>query len=301
MEVIISRFNGKKRYTSKFNLALKPDLTVSEVLMLIKNSHDGSLSFRAGCRNGVCGICAVKVNNKSVLGCKTKVKDIVVDDKILIEPLDMFPVIKDLVVDIDNFIENNIDIRSAIVSSSTHKTSQEDMRHLDTVSNCIQCGICFSSCDVLNVNQSFIGPAALLRAYRCVTDKRDGLKNQRLKHYNKENYAWDCTHCENCTTLCPQGINVSEHISSLRKELIEQGLKSKGSSHHLAFLKSINKHGLLNEASYPFFSINFNPLRLKEVLPVGLRMLRKRKSPGIFHKPIKNIEEVRKLFREVKE
>lgn len=208
-----------KRYTSEpevreeilsYEIALD-NPTLLEGLNYIKTKLDASLSFTAGCRSGVCGSCAVRVNGTEELSCAYKLSD---GD--LVEPLKNLPVMRDLIVDVDKMLKFNT-IAKAWSSKNTGimEVSAKAAEVNELQSDCILCGACFSACPVYEANENFIGPFALTRSWRYVSDSREQDTQQKIEAV-QSNGIWDCTLCNECVPVCPQGIAPKQDISMLR-------------------------------------------------------------------------------------
>jgi fumarate reductase iron-sulfur subunit len=179
-------------------------------LLKIKQNSNRSLAFRSGCKSGVCGSCAVRVNGVETLACKTTLKN---GD--IVEPLNNSIIIKDLVVDItnqDTFLKLS---KSYLVSSSHSEITQKDEKKVDVESNCILCSSCFSACPVYTVNKDFVGPFALTRNYRYVNDTKENEIKTKIDAV-QSNGIWDCTLCGNCNMVCPALIDIKGDIEKLR-------------------------------------------------------------------------------------
>jgi len=213
MKLIVKRFNVK-------NSAMQEEVsyevdeenqTLLSILQTIKTKQDATLTFASGCRSSVCGSCAMRVNGTEVLACAYKPKD---GD--IVEPLRNLPIIKDLVVDMDKALTCNI--KAAAFSSENSeniKVSQDDEKVNEVQSDCILCGSCYSACPVYAVNENFIGPFALTRNWRYVSDIREQEVSQKIEAIQKDG-IWDCTLCNECVPVCPQGIAPKQDISMLR-------------------------------------------------------------------------------------
>lgn len=227
--ITVFRFNpavNPEPYFQDFKLDLEENMTVLDALHMIKEKFDGSLSFRRSCRSNICGSCAVNVNGRAILICKTQVKEAVVNDKMLIEPVGNMPVIKDLVVDMDIFWDK---LKSAQPWLSTgYKTSlpeqefrmqPEVVRELDKTTDCIMCGICYSICESIHSNQEYFGPHVMAKTYRFVADSRDHLGPERAVNLVKltGDAIWLCVDCNNCEEFCPQNVKVLESGYQLRR------------------------------------------------------------------------------------
>ena len=186
-------------------------------LIQLKAVQNNSLAFRSGCRSGVCGSCAVRVNGVEKLACKTKIND--GDD---IQPLKNSRIIKDLVVDLSNQ-ERFLSTAKAFLSEKNQETvTSQDEKKIDRESNCILCSSCLSSCPVYEVNENFTGPFALTRAYRYVNDKKESDQKTKIDAV-QDNGIWDCTLCGNCNMVCPAHIDIKNDILQLRNKSAQFG------------------------------------------------------------------------------
>ena len=192
-------------------------LTLLEALQQIKQTQDPSLSFNSGCRSSVCGSCAVRVNSKEELACAYKVQN---GD--LIEPLNNLPVLKDLIVDHEVALQKNRQTKAFLLEYTQQNLNHEDEKRNAIQSDCILCGSCYSVCPVLSVNENFAGPFALTRVWKYVSDKRE---NDPKTHIDtiQQNGIWDCTLCNECTIVCPQGISPKQDIEKLRAKSSQYG------------------------------------------------------------------------------
>ncbi|MDF1881614.1 succinate dehydrogenase/fumarate reductase iron-sulfur subunit [Sulfurimonas sp. MAG313] len=185
--------------------------TLLEGLNYIKTQDDSSLSYTAGCRSGVCGSCAMRVNGTEELACAYKLSD---DD--LIEPLKNLPVLRDLIVDTNKMMQYNLMAKAWSSDNNENiSVSQEQSESNELQSDCILCGACFSACPVYEVNDAFIGPFALTRSWKYVADVREQDTQEKIEVI-QTNGIWDCTLCNECVPVCPQGIAPKQDISMLR-------------------------------------------------------------------------------------
>ena len=196
--------------TVAFDVALE-DATLLELLTHIKTRIDPTLTFASGCRSSVCGSCAVRVNGTEVLACSYKPSE---GD--LVEPLRNAEVIRDLVVDMDRPLAFNAAAGAWIdpVSGTIRMGSAEEKANA-LQSDCILCGSCYSACPVYAVKPDFEGPFALTRSWRYVTDARASDVRAKLEAVQK-NGIWECTLCNECVPVCPQGIAPKQDINMLR-------------------------------------------------------------------------------------
>ena len=175
------------------------------------------------------------------------------------------------------------------------------MLHLASVVSCILCGACVSDCTVLEVDDSFLGPAALAKSYRFVRDPRDDADENRLLQLNEPGGVWDCTRCMKCVEVCPKGVDPMGRIMSLREKVMEAGHNNtNGARHANAFSDSVEHSGWLDELRLPVKSFGiFNIKAMISLIPTGIRAQLNGKRPPIFHKSIPGAENVRKIFEKV--
>jgi succinate dehydrogenase / fumarate reductase iron-sulfur subunit len=308
----VKRFNPEslespKRYTESYPLEVEDHFTVLDALIHVREYVDPTLALRCSCRASICGSCAMRINGHAVLACKTKLLNVVdAEGKVRIEPVNNMSVVKDLVVDMKPFWDKVRDVEPwlqhrGVEPEEEYIAPNEDMLHLVGVMGCIMCGACVSDCTVLEVDDNFLGPAALAKAYRFVGDPRDNVDMLRLSKLNEPGGMWDCTRCYECVEACPKGVDPMGRIMALRDKAIGAGLKNTiGARHAEAFGDSIRHSGWLNEFwLMPKTFGMFNPLSLPSLLgaiPIAVRALKRRKLPPMFHKPIPEIRSIRRIF-----
>ena len=221
MNLTIKRFKETKPEAYLEEFSVKHDETILNSLIEVKTKYDNSLSFRCGCKTGVCGSCAIKVNGVEKLACKTHLSE---ND--LIEPISNSKVVKDLIVDLSHEEKFLKESKSFLKELSKEEISSKDEKLIDIQSNCILCQSCFSSCPVYEVNPEFLGPYTLTRALRYVNDKKE-LDNKSTLENIQDNGVWDCTLCGNCTIVCPQFIDPKTDILNLRMISVQNGYEDK--------------------------------------------------------------------------
>ena len=209
MEIKILRSEQEEPQT--YNVELE-SVTLLSVLNHIKTKIDPTLTYSHGCRSGVCGSCAVRVNGREVLMCEYKPND---GDSV--EPLRNSRVIRDLVVDSSGIETYNRAGFTWSEGSRETNVSEEEMGQIEMQSNCILCSSCMSACPVYAVNPDFIGPFALTRVWRYVNDVREVSSDVKMAAV-QTNGIWDCTLCGECVPVCPQGIAPAQDIRMLRSK-----------------------------------------------------------------------------------
>ena len=217
MIINIKRFNKEKSPQESIDTFEVENTNLLKALIEIKTKKDNSLTFRCGCKSGVCGSCAIRVNGVEKLACKTNISQ---ND--LIEALKNSNILKDLVVNVSHetlLIEKT---KSYISKIEEFNISQKDIKNIDLQSNCILCNSCYSSCPIYDVNKEFLGPFALTRALRYVNDKKNA-HSLDIVDSIQSNGIWDCTLCSACTLVCPQGIDPKADIMQLQNISVQNG------------------------------------------------------------------------------
>ncbi|HBZ54411.1 MAG TPA: succinate dehydrogenase iron-sulfur subunit [Syntrophobacteraceae bacterium] len=220
--------DAEPRY-QPYTIVAQPEERILDCLNRIKWEQDGTLGYRMSCGHGVCGSDAMKINGRCALACQKLVKDYV-GTEIVLEPLPHFPVLKDLVVDMDDFLEGIGAMRPYLLNTSgapEHERLQSPTDHqkLDAVIRCILCACCTAACPVTGENPRYLGPAALVWSYRLLFDTRDGLFEDRLKEIDSDNGVWGCVNHFECTRVCPKEIPVTKSINLMKRE-VEKRLRS---------------------------------------------------------------------------
>jgi len=228
----IYRYDPEKKAQPSFKeykLECDPMERILTALNRIKWEQDGSVSYRRSCGHAICGSCGMTIQGASRLACRTLVKDIP-GDVITVEPLKGFDVIKDLVVDMEQFYGNLRAILPYFVSTSPKPAKErlqdpKDQQVIDDPAKCILCGCCTSSCPSFWKNESYLGPAALLKAWRFVGDTRDEAAAERLDVVNGANGVWRCHTIFNCMEACPKEIDIPAALSKLKRAAVFGGTR----------------------------------------------------------------------------
>ena len=202
---------------------------VLDALIKIKNEVDPTLTFRRSCREGICGSCAMNIDGLNTLACTQAIEDIRGDVKIY--PLPHMPVIKDLVPDLTNFYAQYASIKPWLQAQTPpppdreRPQSKQDQELINSPSACILCACCSTSCPSYWWNSDrYLGPAALLAAYRWLVDTRDEATGERLDHLEDPFRLYRCHTIMNCTNACPKDLNPAKAIASIKRMLVERQL-----------------------------------------------------------------------------
>ena len=200
---------------------------VLDALIKIKNEIDPTLTFRRSCREGICGSCAMNVDGSNTLACTTAIEAVTGDVRVY--PLPHMPVVKDLVPDLTNFYAQYASIKPWLQTRTPpppdreRLQSKEDQEKINDPSACILCACCSTSCPSYWWNSDrYLGPAALLAAYRWLVDSRDEATGERLDDLEDPFRLYRCHTIMNCTQSCPKDLNPARAIAETKKMLAER-------------------------------------------------------------------------------
>jgi succinate dehydrogenase / fumarate reductase, iron-sulfur subunit len=201
---------------------------ILDAIIWIKNKIDATLTFRRSCREGVCGSCAMNIDGLNTLACTQAIDDVAAPVKIY--PLPHQPVIKDLVPDLSNFYAQYAAIQPWLHTETPTPQkewlqSHEEREKLDGLYECILCACCSTSCPSYWWNpERYMGPAALLQAYRWISDSRDEATGERLDFLEDPFRLYRCHTIMNCSQACPKGLNPAKAIAQIKKKMVERQL-----------------------------------------------------------------------------
>ncbi len=232
LDVAIWRGEEKPGTYQSYSVPARKNQTVLDVVTWIQRNVDSSLSYRFACRVGMCGSCAMTVNGKPRWTCRTHVDEVTTNGKLTIEPLNHMQVVKDLACDMKPFFN---DWKKADGCFKPTKTRQDPMpailpdskerRVIDTAIECINCGVCYSACDVIDSNPDYLGPAALNRAWTLQNDSRDGGHRKRHTVIGDEGGCQNCHSHQTCSLLCPNSLSPTRSIAGLKRSVFTVALK----------------------------------------------------------------------------
>ena len=221
----ILKFNPKtddKKKFLEYQVPYEKWTTVLDTILDVKKHLDHSIAVRYSCRQASCGSCGMIINGRPRLACFTKINEL--DSSVItVEPMNNFPIIRDLVVGFDRLFKTHKKLKPYIISEDSEtisskeflQTPQEVEKYIQ-FANCIKCGLCNSVCPTMATDSSFIGPQALAQAYRYVADTRDKGKDDRLKIIDDSHGIWRCHFAGSCSQVCPKGVDPAMGIQLLR-------------------------------------------------------------------------------------
>ncbi|MBC8519989.1 MAG: succinate dehydrogenase iron-sulfur subunit [Gammaproteobacteria bacterium] len=233
MRFLIYRFDPEQDSEPRMQEYLLDDDLISDEMMVLSalkliKAEDESLSFRKSCGEGVCGSDGMNINGSNSLACITPLKGL--KEPVEIRPFPGQPVIRDLIVDMDPFFRQYRAVKPWLTVDDQepeveYRQSPEERERLDGLYECILCGCCSTACPSFWWNpKEFLGPAALLQAWRFVSDSRDQATDERLHALEGPFKLFRCRTIMNCTNSCPKGLNPSDAIGKLRGAMLKRSL-----------------------------------------------------------------------------
>jgi len=221
---VITRFDPDRDDEPRkqtYEVPVEPYWKVLDALNFIKDEIDPTLSHRWSCRMAVCGSCGMLVNGKPSLTCKDALSDY--GDTIEVEPLSNFPVIRDLVIDLDGFMEKLHGVRPWIIRAKqraaeegTYRQSPEELEQFRQFSMCINCMLCYAACPVVANEPAFIGPAAIALGHRYNLDSRDEGNAERNGIFRGEGTVFSCSYANECSEVCPKHVDPAAAVNQAK-------------------------------------------------------------------------------------
>jgi succinate dehydrogenase / fumarate reductase iron-sulfur subunit len=223
--------DSEPRYQA-YPVSAEPNDRILDCINRIKWEQDGTIAYRMSCGHGVCGSDAMRINGRCGLACQKLVKDYE-GTEVLLEPLPTFKVLRDLIVDMDPFLERVRLIRPYLIASSPppereRSQSPAESARLKEAIRCILCACCTASCPVTAENERYLGPAPLVWAFRFIFDSRDEATPERLGQMDDPDAARACVNHFECTRVCPKEIPVTKCINTIKKEIEKTVKKRQG-------------------------------------------------------------------------
>jgi fumarate reductase iron-sulfur subunit len=229
----------------RYEVPFRRHWVVLDALNHVKDHLDGTLSFRWSCRMGICGSCGMMVNGEPTLTCSAFLRDYR-PGPIRIEPLAHFPVIRDLVINMEDFLEKLIEVKAWLIRPGERSGGQaeeqksgveltpgdeypqtpEQLARYKQFSLCINCMLCYSACPVYGQDPAFIGPAAIALGQRYNLDSRDRGSDERAEALFSYEGIWQCTFVGDCTRVCPKNVDPAGAIQQAKLTAAKKWLRS---------------------------------------------------------------------------
>ncbi len=224
--------DNKRSWVQAYHLEAGRILRLVDLFRIINDEQDPTLAWSSSCEHGQCGTCALKVNGRPLLACELLVENAIQYFKtntFTIEPLNVAPVVRDLVVDLSRAYERIDRVKPYIIQPADPQSEQDvypitpqRLEHYVNATRCINCFCCASAC--ISSHSSFLGPNAMLASIVRVMDPREHEKEQRLKILYGDRGIYRCHSSRACSFVCPKEIDVA-HFIALAKEggIVPQG------------------------------------------------------------------------------
>jgi succinate dehydrogenase / fumarate reductase iron-sulfur subunit len=201
---------------------------VLDAILYIKDELDSTLAFRRSCREGICGSCAMNIDGTNTLACTKAIDEI--EGEVNVYPLPHQDVVRDLVSDLSEFYDHYASVEPWMQAEEPKDPdvrerlqSKEERKELDGLYECILCACCSTSCPSYWWNSDrYLGPAALLQAYRWIADSRDEATDTRLEQLDDSFKTYRCHTILNCTNTCPKGLNPGEAIAKIKRQIADR-------------------------------------------------------------------------------
>jgi fumarate reductase iron-sulfur subunit len=205
-----------------YTVPCRDDWVVLDALNYIKDNLDATLSYRWSCHMAVCGSCGMMINGEPKLACHAFLRDYG-HRGIRIEPLDHFPIERDLVIGMDSFMEKLSSVKPYVISKQEKPLSDGEqlqtplqLMAFQQYTQCINCLLCYAACPQCGLNEGFVGPAALALAHRYNLDPRDSGKNERAEVVASNEGIWECTFVGACSQVCPKHVDPAAAIQQTK-------------------------------------------------------------------------------------
>jgi len=216
----------------EYEVPCPKDWVILDGLNYVKDRLDGTLSYRWSCRMGICGSCGMTVNGEPKLTCATFLADYA-PGPVLVEPLRNFPVIRDLVVEIGDFMRKLVSVKPWIIrgeekplSEGEYRQTPDELQDYKQFSMCINCMLCYAACPIYGLDPKFIGPAAIALAQRYNLDTRDQGAPERLEILSEHEGIWGCTFVGECTKVCPKNVDPAGAIQQYKLHAAVEAVKA---------------------------------------------------------------------------
>ena len=216
-----------------YELEQTEGMTLFIALNDIRETQDPSLQFDFVCRAGICGSCAMVVNGRPTLACRTLTKNVGPD--ITLAPLPFFELIGDLSVDTGKWMRGmservrgwlhmkNPDPDLSCIEEPMDPDLADKIYELD---RCIECGCCVAACGTARMRKDFVGAVGLNRIGRFRLDPRD--RRSDADYYEligDDDGVFGCMSLLGCHDVCPKELPLESQIAFLRRKMVRIGFK----------------------------------------------------------------------------
>ena len=227
---VITRFDPERDEaprTQEYEIPVQQDWKVLDAINFIKDEVDSTVCHRWSCRMAVCGSCGMMVDGEPKLTCKTSLADY--GDTVVVEPLANFPIIRDLVVELEGFMEKFKKVKPWVIRAKeqaagglrksdggTYAQSPAELEEFKQFSMCINCMLCYSACPVVANEAEFLGPAAIALGHRYNLDSRDQGAAERNEIFRGEGTIFSCSFANECSEVCPKNVDPAAAVNQAK-------------------------------------------------------------------------------------
>lgn len=220
------QIDDRPRY-QQYDVDAEPTDKILDCLNKIRWEQDPTLAYRYSCAHGICGSDAMVINGRIELACQKLVRDFKTANNFVVEPLPLFKVVKDLIVDLEPFFKKYREVEPYLMPGKTESEKEfiqqaENQEFIEPALRCILCGSCTAACPMNRADPDYLGPAALLRAFRYIFDSRDSATGKRLKKIDNRSGIWGCKTMWWCTEVCPKKIPVTQCLGQIKRAVKRQ-------------------------------------------------------------------------------
>jgi succinate dehydrogenase / fumarate reductase iron-sulfur subunit len=227
----IYRFNpqsDQKPHYREYEIDAEPTDKILDCLNKIRWEQDPTLAYRYSCAHGICGSDALMINGRIELACQKLVRDFKTGNNFVIEPLPLFNVVRDLIVDLEPFFEKYRKVQPYLIPAKKESAKEfiqqpEIQEFIEPALRCILCASCTAACPINRADPDYLGPAALLRAFRYIFDSRDSASEQRLEQIDNPSGIWGCKTMWWCTEVCPKEIPITKCLGQIKRAIKQKG------------------------------------------------------------------------------
>lgn len=233
-----SPLSETKPHFEEFKIPVREGMTVLDSLLYVKNYLDHTLALRFSCRMSSCGACGMRINGRPRLACETQISELR-SSKITVQPMDHFPIVRDLVVDLESFFTSHKAMVPHLVRNESSEQDNptkeylmkpQELESIIQFTYCIKCGLCTSACPTRALDSSYPGPQALAQAYRYLKDVRDEGSLERVAEVDTQHGVWRCHFAGNCSAVCPKGVDPALGIQLLKRHVMSAKPRRRGSA-----------------------------------------------------------------------
>lgn len=224
VELEVLRFNPETDAEPRFQRYSVPcmnEWVVLDALNHVKETIDPTLSYRWSCHMAVCGSCGMMINGEPKLACKAFLREY--EGVIRVEPLAHFPIQRDLVTVIDDFVTKLKRVKPYLipkedqpVEAGEFRQSPAELKKYKQYTLCINCMLCYAACPEYGLVPKFIGPAAISLAHRYNEDSRDGGREQRQQEIASNEGVWECSFVGACSEVCPEHVDPAGALQQVK-------------------------------------------------------------------------------------